>query len=245
MRNAIGLGGLCGLGGLMLLGACSGSDAATGKAGADRTMAFPVGAFDAVALEGSDNVRVVTGAAASVVASGPADQLAKLDITVKGSTLKIARKRENWGGSWSGGKGVTVTVTTPGIRAASIGGSGDMAVDRVRADSFKGSIGGSGDLDVADIDVRSVAFSLAGSGNVRAAGKATDADYSIAGSGDIEAAGLASETAEIAIAGSGNVRAQTSKRAKIALVGSGDADVKGTADCAISKVGSGEARCTP
>lgn len=236
---------LIGLSGLLLLGACSGGNAATGTSGPDGTMQFPVGAFDAVALEGSDNVKVVTGPVAGVVASGPADQLAKLQISVDGSTLKITRKRENLGMSWSTGKGVTVTVTTPGIKAASIGGSGDMSVDRVRGDSFKGAIGGSGDLELSDVEVNSVSLSLAGSGNIRAVGKISSAKYSIAGSGDIDAERLSGDTADIAVAGSGNVRAAARKQAKISIAGSGDATVKGTSDCAISKAGSGEARCTP
>lgn len=239
MRNVIGLSGL------LVLGACSGSDAATGKSGPDGTMNFPVGAFDAVALEGSDNVKVVTGPVAGVVASGPADQLARLQITVEGSTLKIARKRERFGMNWSSGNGVTVTVTTPGINAAAIGGSGNLSVDHVRGDSFKGKIGGSGDLALPDIDVKSASFGVAGSGNISAAGKAAAADYSIAGSGDIDAERLVGETAEISVAGSGNVRAAAHKQAKISLIGSGDASVKGTSDCTISKTGSGEARCTP
>jgi hypothetical protein len=238
MRTTIGLIAIA------LLSGCSGSDAAPGKPGPDGTTQFTVGAFDAVALEGSDNVRVVTGATAGVVASGPADQLAKLEITVEGSTLKVSRKRDNWGMNWSSGPGVTVTVTTPGIKSAAIGGSGDMSIDRVRTASFKGSIGGSGDLDIADIEVANAEFSIAGSGNVRAAGKATETEFSLAGSGDIDATRLAGETVAISIAGSGNVRAAASKRAKISLVGSGDAEVKGTTDCAVSKIGSGEARCT-
>lgn len=234
-----------GLTAFLLLAACSGSDASTVDAGLAGTRSFPVGAFDAVSLLGSDDVKVVTGATAGVVASGPADQLDKLDITVEGSTLRIGRKREAMGMSWSSGPGVTVTVTTPGIKAASIAGSGDMSIDTVRGGSFKGSIGGSGDLYLADVDVLRATFSVAGSGDVRAKGKAATTDFSVAGSGDIDAAALSGETAEIAIAGSGTVNAAASKRAKISLVGSGDATVKGTRDCDISKIGSGEALCTP
>lgn len=236
---------LIGISALALLGACSGSDAATGQAGADGTMRFTVGAFDAVALQGSDNVKVVTGATPGVVATGPADQLAKLDIRVDGSTLKVGRKRDGLGISWSQGPGVTVTVTTPGITAASLAGSGDMSIDKVRGDRFEASISGSGDLDLADVDVLRAAFSVAGSGNVRAKGKTANTEFSIAGSGDIDAETLASETTEIAIAGSGNVRTTARKTAKISLVGSGDATVKGTKDCSVSKIGSGEARCEP
>jgi Putative auto-transporter adhesin, head GIN domain len=239
MRTTIGLVGL------LALGACSGSDAATGVSGPAGTRTYAVSAFDAVSLAGSDNVRVVRGPAASVSASGPAKELDRLDIRVDGSTLKIGRKRESWGMNWSGGPGVTVTVTTPGINRAAIGGSGDMTIDKVSGERFEGSIGGSGDLELADAQVTRAELSLAGSGNIRIAGRATNAEMSIAGSGDIAAERLASQTAEISVAGSGNVRAAATGKAKISLVGSGDVTVKGTKDCEVSKIGSGEARCEP
>lgn len=228
-----------------LLGACSSGNAAGSSDGPAGTRSFAVGAFDAVALEGADNVRVVTGTTASVVANGPADELDRLDIRVDGSTLKVGRKRGMWSIGWHSGPGVTVTVTTPGIKEASIGGSGDMTVDRVRGDAFKGAIGGSGDLDIADIQTANTSLSIAGSGNIRAAGTAADADLSLAGSGDIDVRNLKSQTADISIAGSGNVQAAVSGKAKISLIGSGDVTVKGTRDCSVSKIGSGEARCEP
>jgi hypothetical protein len=238
MRNVIGLTGF------LVLAACSGSDAATAVAGPAGTRSFAPGAFTAVSLEGADDVRVVTGAVAGVTATGPEAELAKLDIRVEGSTLKIGRKRESWGMNWSNSKSVTVTVTTPGITAAAIGGSGNMSVDKVRGDAFRGSIGGSGNLDLADVDVLRASLSVAGSGDARAVGKAAAIDVSLAGSGDIDATRLDSETADISIAGSGSVRAAARKSAKISLVGSGDVEVKGTTDCAVSKTGSGEAKCT-
>jgi Putative auto-transporter adhesin, head GIN domain len=239
MRNTVGLMAF------LALGACSGSDAATGESGPAGTRSYAVGAFDSVSLAGSDDVRVVSGPVASVSASGPAKELDRLDIRVEGSTLKIGRKRENWGMNWSSGPGVTVTVTTPGIKGAAIGGSGNMTIAKVSGDSFEGSIGGSGDLELSDAQVTRTELSLAGSGNIRIAGRTTSADLSIAGSGDIDADRLASQTADIAVAGSGNVRAATRGKAKISLVGSGDVTVKGTKDCEVSKIGSGEARCEP
>ncbi len=222
------------------LAACSGSVAAPGG-GVVTTRTFPVGGFDAVALQGADNVKVVTGPTVGVVASGPSEQIDKLDIRVEGAALKVGRKREYWSMNW--GKGVTVTVMTPDIVKAAVAGSGNMSVDRVRGDKFEGAIGGSGDLDLADVQVASVTLSLAGSGDVRVTGTAQSAALSVAGSGNIDAAKLASQTADISIAGSGNVQASASKSAKMSLIGSGDARVKGTTDCAVASIGPGKGRC--
>ncbi len=226
-----------------LLMACSGTHASVGNS-AQGTRNFTVGAFDAVALQGADDVKVVTGPTVSVVATGPQDQLDKLDIRVEGSTLKIGRQSGYWHMNW-GGKGVTVTVTTPGIKKASIGGSGDLSVDRVANDAFEGSVAGSGDLDVAAVQVKNAQLSIAGSGNIRIAGTTQSSSISIAGSGDVEAERLTAQTADLSIAGSGNIRTLATGSAKISLVGSGDAFVKGTKDCTVSKIGSGEGRCEP
>ena len=43
---------------------------ATSQSGSDARKSFPVASFDAVSLDGSDDVRVVRGATASVTASG-------------------------------------------------------------------------------------------------------------------------------------------------------------------------------
>ncbi len=225
---------------LSLLAACNVAAATHGPV---ETRPFAVGAFDAVSLQGSDDVKIVTGATAGVVASGPRDVLDKLDIRIEGSTLKIGRKRESWSMGYSESPGVTITVTTPGIKAATLSGSGDMSIDRASGDAFKVSVAGSGNLDLADLRVGTADLSLAGSGDIKIAGAAKTASVSVAGSGDVDGARLMTETSDISVAGSGNTSLATSVRAKISVVGSGDVTVKGTGDCAISKVGSGEVRC--
>ena len=90
---------------------------------------------------------------------------------------------------------VTVYVTAPALEAASIGGSGDMRIDRIQAARFAASIAGSGDLEIGALQAREADFSIAGSGGIRAAGRAEQAEISIAGSGNVALdAGRAPET---------------------------------------------------
>jgi len=230
---------------LIVLAACGTSNGASRGDGPATTRSFAVGAFDSVELAGSDSVRVVTGAKAGVVASGPAAVLDKLDIRVEGNTLTIGRHRKGWRMGFDKSPGATITVTTPGIKAAAVAGSGDMTIDRAVGDAFAGSLAGSGNLDIANVLVRDIAFEIAGSGDLRAAGKAQAATLEIAGSGNIDADRLVSQTADISIAGSGNARVTAKGSAKISIAGSGDATVKGTGNCTVSKVGSGDGRCEP
>ncbi|MFX7025260.1 DUF2807 domain-containing protein, partial [Acinetobacter baumannii] len=80
----------------------------------------------------------------AVHAEGPAEVLDRLRIERDGDTLSIGRK-STMGFEWST-RDATITVTMPAIHGASVTGSGDMAVERVTGDSFKGSATGSGNL---------------------------------------------------------------------------------------------------
>lgn len=228
------------------LAACSRDAEAGGVPPGDTTpgqRSFDLAGFTSVSLGGYQNVVVRVGPAASVRAEGPQNELALLDIDVDDGDLRIRTKR----GSWDFPRDrqpVTVHVTLPRLTAASIGGSGDMRIDRVDADSFSASIGGSGDIDIGALKARDASFSIAGSGNIRAVGATDTQTVSIAGAGDMELGGLASRVAQISILGSGDVSARATESAQVNIMGSGDVDLSGGAKCAVRKVGSGEVRCT-
>src|SRR3954471_11373221 len=165
---------------------------------------FPVGAFSKVALGGSANVVVAVGGAPSFRAEGDAERIGRMEIRVDGDTLEIGSKRHGFSG-WNHENGkVTVYVTVPSLAAASIGGSGDMNIDRVQGGAFSASIGGSGDMRIGQLQASTTDFSIAGSGGITAAGKAQGAQLAIAGSGDLDLAGLEVRTADVSVMGSGN-----------------------------------------
>jgi len=239
MRNAA----LVSIVGAMALSACGQSRAEDGGPTVQRS--YQVGPFQEIEVAGPYDVQVRTGAGPSVSASGPEKIMERLIVEVKGDKLLIHPRREKgWFASWSNGT-ATIQVTAPALRAAAIAGSGGMAIDQVKGDSFNASVAGSGDLDVDAIDVQTLKLSIAGSGELRArSGQARTADYSIAGSGDIDARGIRSEAAEVSIAGSGNVAAQATGTADVNIMGSGDVELTGGAKCSVSKAGSGDVRCS-
>lgn len=250
---------------LLLLAACNANRGeAIELSGKNVSKAFAASAFDKVSLEGSDNVVVRVGPAASVRAEGDSAIIDRLDIRVEGGELKIGRKgRGNWFSSGKRRGSATVTVTVPQLAGASVEGSGNMSVDRVTGARFEVAVAGSGDLKVGSVETRAleaavagsgdldlervatgpVKFAIAGSGGLSAAGTADVVEVSIAGSGDVEAASLTAARSKIAIAGSGNVTLGVRETAEISLMGSGDVDIRGTATCKTSKMGSGEVRC--
>ena len=221
-----------------------GADAEEGQSGGPHmARSYDLAGFDAVSLAGPHDVTVSVGQQASVRAEGPQHDLDRLEIRLDGSTLEIGTKE---GRGWKMGRKsekIRIHVTMPAIRAASIGGSGDMRIDTVSGDAFAASIGGSGDMEVGRLQVKKAGFSIAGSGNIRASGAADEADMSIAGSGDLGLDALQARRANISIVGSGDVRARATEAADVSIMGSGDVQLAGGAKCSVSKMGSGDVRC--
>lgn len=229
----------------LVLAACNMSaDAQEGKAGPAVERSYNLTGFDGVSLSGPYKAVVTVGPQASIRASGPAEELEKMEVEVKKGQLEIRRKSENkLFGKDHRGQNVTIHITMPSMRAASIGGSGGIQIDRVEGPTFSASIGGSGDIEVQALKVEQGDFSVAGSGGIWAKGSAGNVRISIAGSGDVNLDAVESRTASVSIAGSGDVRTRANETAEVSIVGSGDVSVAGKAKCTVSKMGSGNVRC--
>lgn len=213
--------------------------------GSSTKRSYNVGAFDGVALAGSHDVIVTVGGARSVRAEGDAEVLDQLEVKVENGTLRIGtRKGVRWpSGFWNNRRPVTVYVTAPALSSAAVAGSGDMRIDTIQGDSFKGVVAGSGDLDINSVRVGEAQFSVAGSGDITAAGSANSLQAKIAGSGDIDLAGFETRQAAVSVVGSGDVRTRASETASVSIMGSGNVTVAGTARCTVSKRGSGSVNC--
>lgn len=206
---------------------------------------YSVQDFDRIRVEGPYDVSVRVGPPATVRAQGRQIDLDRLSVEAAGGTLLIKPDRSGWGG-WPGAKSeekVVVIVATRTLRAATMVGSGTIAVDRMRASSVQLGIAGSGDIGVGAIDADSVALSVIGSGNLKVAGRAKQARVNIQGSGDVDAAALEVQDATVTVAGSGDLKLAASRSAKIDSAGSGDIAVTGTAACTVNRAGSGDVTC--
>jgi putative autotransporter adhesin-like protein len=224
------------------LGACTSHAREGDEARAERE--FPVGPFERIALAGSDDVVVRTGAAPSVRAEGDAEALERVEIEVRDGQLRIgSRSRGGWNWFGHSRRGVTVHVTVPSLTEAALTGSGDMRIDRVEGERFGASVTGSGDLRIDAARVRQASFSVTGSGTLRAAGSAGQAQLSLTGSGDMDLAAFETQSADVGVMGSGNARLRATQTASVSLRGSGNVSVAGGARCSVSKSGSGDVHC--
>lgn len=228
--------------GILILAAVTGAAAAVASPAWAAERSFTVTGFEEIEVAGPFDVVVNVGKGQSVRAVGDADDLDRLKVEVTGRELRIGSKERRWT-DWSRSQPIKIWVTVPALRAASIAGSGDMQIDRVKGDSFAGSIAGSGDLTIASLSTTNANFSVAGSGDLTASGNCRAAKVSIAGSGDVNIGGLRCQSLNASIAGSGAINANATQAAKLSVMGSGDITVSGGAKCDVSKMGSGSVRC--
>lgn len=226
------------------LAACSEGRAESSGPTVGRT--YPVGGFTGIEVAGPFDVKVTTGKAVSVAASGPQKLLDETEVAVRDGKLVIRPRRKGWFGSmnWTSNQPSSFTISVPALDSVEVAGSGDIDVDRVAGQRFKGAIAGSGNLRLPQVAVNELGLAIAGSGGITVAGQAQKASFEVAGSGDVDASALRAAEAEAEIAGSGNIRANVSGTARASIAGSGDIDIRGGARCQSSKAGSGEIRCS-
>ena len=209
---------------------------------------FQVGSFTEIEAAGPYAVTVRTGSAPSVSAKGPQKVLEHMVVEVEGGKLKIHPEKDhgNWfhRGTHYRGK-VELEVTVPALTAATLAGAGDMRIDKVQGNEFKGTLAGAGGLHVDNIQVQSLKINIAGAGDAKLGqGSAQSADYSIAGAGDVDGKGIATTTTKVSIAGSGSVSAHATGAADVSIMGAGSVDISGGAKCSVHKMGAGDVRCS-
>lgn len=218
--------------------------AAAVPAGAATRM-IPVPTFDKLRVEGPYRVRVHTGGATSVKASGPAASLDRLLVETRGDMLVVStEKKRSWRGTgWRKEDVVTIDISVPALESADLAGSGDMTIDEIRGAAFVAQLTGSGNLDVGRLDASRLKASVTGSGNLSLMGKADRADISVTGSGNLAASRLSVDLLNAAVLGSGNIDIGATLTARANVTGSGDITIAGRPNCTTSKNGSGNIRC--
>lgn len=196
--------------------------------------------FTAVRLQSADQVEITRGPGFAVRVEADPDVRERLDIRREGDTLHIGRKA---GGSWTARDGVAhIRIAMPTITAATLAGSGDIAIDQAD-DGFAGTLAGSGDMTIGQLRGERASLTVAGSGTMAAAGAVRQLDLSLAGSGTIDARQVRAAASMVSIAGTGDVMAQIDGPARVTVVGSGSATLGTNARCTINRVGTGTVTC--
>jgi hypothetical protein len=199
----------------------------------------PLEDFGEVDSSGAFDVRIEHGDSYSVAISIDSNLLPLVETSVVGSTLRIGSRYHLAHAL----PGPHVMVRMPAVGAATLSGSGHLAVVSVhetRPVALR--LFGSGHVDF-DGRAPTVSVHLDGSGDVNLAGSAEGVVLDLSGSGTIDAANLLANAGSIDLDGSGNVRATINGPVDASLSGSGDIDLFGNITLQrSSKSGSGSIR---
>ena len=201
---------------------------------------FQAGNFDRIDLTGTPDVIVAVGGQPSVRAEGDAADLDRLQIEVVDGTLRIGTRPGSWTGSQHP---VVVHVAVPGLRGATITGTGDINIDHVEGPAFAASVSGTGDLDVSRLRVTEASFSVTGAGGIRASGGASRTNASLNGVGDLSLSGFETTDATVSLVGTGDIALRATGTAQVQLSGTGGVTISGGARCTIARTGLGEVSC--
>jgi hypothetical protein len=209
------------------------------------TRNYSVTFFDKIRVEGPVSVMLRAASSTSAKAEGDQRAIDKLRIEVRGTTLVVGVDNSNWSGTTLGpdtGR-VKVTVTGSGLASASVEGSGDLAIDKMKAGNAIVTLSGSGSIAVASLVADKLFVTVAGSGSAAVAGQAKETKLSTVGTARINAGQLTVMDAEVNVSGAGSIDLVATRSAKVSAVGSGSIHVGGDPACTVSNMGSGEAYC--
>jgi hypothetical protein len=203
------------------------------------TEARNVAEFDAVALEGSFELKISQGSPASVQVTADDKLLPLIETVVDKGRLVVRWKKgsRTWG--YSGSDTIQVAVVAPTLKAVATAGSGDIQMQAFTTPALKLAIAGSGNAVLSALTTEELSVGVSGSGDVKGAGKATKLTVSIAGSGDVKLLDMRSEETKVSIAGSGSAAVNAGKTLAVSIAGSGDVVYTGDAQVKSSVSGSG------
>ena len=199
-----------------------------------------VGSFNGIALGLPGRLELRSGSVDSVTVETDDNLQALVETRVEDGMLRIrpAKRKLNLRT-----RNLKIVVTARQIERLSLGGSGTIDADVLRAKRLDMDVGGSGKIQIGRLEAETVAASVAGSGDLRADGGAVrELSVSIGGSGNVDLGKIAADTARVSVAGSGDVTVWAKNDLRASIAGSGDVGYYGDPKVSRSVAGSGEVR---
>jgi hypothetical protein len=215
------------------------AEAVIGNGNAASETRSAAGGFSAIGLSGSIALELRQGSPAAIVVHADANLLPLLETVLDNGELKVRWKR---GSSVRSSSRAWVDVTAPQIRAVSSAGSGDIAIDAMKAPRLVLSVHGSSNVRGKALQADELSLAIAGSGQATLAGRATRLNIDLSGSGGIDAAAMKADDVQISIAGSGDASVHAARTLSASIAGSGNVTYDGEPAVQRAVAGSGKVR---
>ena len=208
--------------------------------GAVSRQARQVASFSGVALNLPGKVELRIGEREGVTVETEDNLQALVETVVEDGMLRIRPVRRNLNLRT---RHLLVVVHARRIERLSLGGSGSIESDPLRAERINIDLGGSGRIALRGVQAERLAVAVGGSGDFRCGGgKVRLLSVSVGGSGDVDVGQVEVQDASVSIAGSGDVTLWAQQDLNASIAGSGDVSYYGDPRVRRSIAGSGDAR---
>jgi hypothetical protein len=199
-----------------------------------------VEAFNRLNVKSGLEVILVAAPQSSVTVVGTPKSVARIETTVRGSTLVVGLKGSMQIG-WVSSPRVKIVVGVP-VDFAGVGveGSGQVHGKALKLTQFDAHINGSGDIRLEKFEAQTFSGSIRGSGDLIVDGSADSASFDVFGAGDIRAQDMQVKRVKVGIAGSGDVRVWATDTLDVSIAGAGDVRYRGKPTLRKSIAGAGD-----
>lgn len=198
------------------------------------------GSFNGVASSLAAAIEIRIGNSESISIETDENLLPLIETVVEDGMLKIRTVKRNMNLQT---RTLKIVVQAKSLDHLSLGGSGSIDSDALRARKLQIDLGGSGKIHLKGVEADSLAVSLGGSGDLLAAGgTAARVSISIGGSGNVDLGKVRSDSVDVSIAGSGETTVWAQQALNLSVAGSGTAKYYGDPRVTTSVIGSGSTR---
>lgn len=205
------------------------------------TRNFGITSFQKVRIEGPFRVTLHTGVAPYARAVGSQAALDRVDIDTSGNTLTIRNSLSAWGGYKGQDSGtVEIVLGTHELSSAWMSGSGTIAIDRVKAQTFDLAVNGSGGAEIGDARVDQLTVNLTGTSSARLAGQAGKVTVQVRGVSSLAAGSLTADNAVLNADGAATIEASVRDTVKVNASGPATIRLGGRPSCTLKVSGSAE-----
>ncbi|MEO1659931.1 MAG: head GIN domain-containing protein [Pseudomonadota bacterium] len=206
---------------------------ALGLAGAAsaETRSFDVGAFTKIDISAGLDLEFQEGGAQSIAVENRKGDFSDIDVLVKGDTLVLKRKKNNWG--WGRKREqYGITVTAPMISAIEASSGSDVSGRGMSGESIYIDVSSGADVTVNGVDGGTVTIETSSGSDASVSGQCVTVRADASSGSDLEARDLVCQTGEadassgsdISIHVTGSVSAEASSGADVDVYG-GPTDV--------------------
>lgn len=205
--------------------------------GAIKKQTRNLAAFNGVALSVPGDMELRLGSSDSITIESDDNILPLIETVVENGTLKIQPNKRNLNLHT---RHMKIVLTARNIDHISVGGSGSVQSDALKAGKLKFNIGGSGSINIQGVEADDLSVSVGGSGDFKSnGGRARNLSVSIGGSGDVDLGRVQASDASVSVAGSGEAVVWVTNNLSTTIAGSGDVNYYGDPKVSRSVVGSG------